>query len=146
MRIINKRGPLHNPADRDHCIQYMTAVALLNGDLTAEDYEDQAAADPRIDALREKMEVVERPSLFAGLSRSRQALHRQRDRNRVPATAAGASGSKSSIRWATAAAATRRGRYFSRSFVRTLQRGCQRRPSHYLLNGSRIRHTWMPCP
>ncbi len=62
VRIINKRGPLHNPADRDHCIQYMTAVALLKGDLTAEDYEDHAAADPRIDALRAKMEVVERPS------------------------------------------------------------------------------------
>jgi 2-methylcitrate dehydratase len=59
MRIINKRGPLYNPADRDHCIQYMTAVALLHGRLTAEDYEDKAAADPRIDRLREKMEVVE---------------------------------------------------------------------------------------
>ena len=62
VRIINKRGPLHNPADRDHCIQYMTAVALLKGSLTADDYEDQAAADPRIDRLREKMEVIERPS------------------------------------------------------------------------------------
>jgi 2-methylcitrate dehydratase len=61
MRIINKRGPLYNPADRDHCIQYMTAVALLNGRLTSEDYEDKAAADPRIDQLREKMEVVEEP-------------------------------------------------------------------------------------
>jgi 2-methylcitrate dehydratase len=62
VRIIDKRGPLHNPADRDHCIQYMVAVALLKGDLAAEDYEDHAAADPRIDALRAKMEVVERPS------------------------------------------------------------------------------------
>ena len=62
MRIIDKRGPLHNPADRDHCIQYMLAVALLNGKLTAEDYEDQAADDPRIDRLRKKMEVVHRPS------------------------------------------------------------------------------------
>ncbi len=61
MRIINKRGPLHNPADRDHCIQYMAAVALLHGRLSAEDYEDAAAADPRIDLLREKMEVVEEP-------------------------------------------------------------------------------------
>jgi 2-methylcitrate dehydratase len=61
MRIINKRGPLHNPADRDHCIQYMIAVALLHGRLIAEDYEDEAAADPRIDQLREKMEVVEEP-------------------------------------------------------------------------------------
>ena len=59
IRIISKSGELHNPADRDHCLQYMTAVGLLKGRLTAEDYEDAAAADPRIDALREKMEVVE---------------------------------------------------------------------------------------
>ena len=58
-RIIDKAGPLNNPADRDHCIQYMVAVPLLRGRLTAEDYEDSAAADPRIDALREKMEVIE---------------------------------------------------------------------------------------
>ncbi len=58
-RIIDKTGPLANPADRDHCIQYMTAVGLLKGDLTAEDYEDEAAADPRLDGLRGKMEVVE---------------------------------------------------------------------------------------
>jgi len=61
MRIINKSGPLNNPADRDHCLQYITAVALLQGDVTAEDYEDQAAADPRIDLLRAKINVVERP-------------------------------------------------------------------------------------
>ena len=61
IRIIDKRGPLHNPADRDHCIQYMTAVGLIRGALTAADYEDAAAADPRIDALRDKMEVVENP-------------------------------------------------------------------------------------
>ena len=59
IRIIDKSGPLHNPADRDHCIQYMTAVPLIFGCLTAEDYEDDVAADPRIDALRAKMEVVE---------------------------------------------------------------------------------------
>ena len=58
-RIINKTGPLHNPADRDHCLQYMAAIGLLHGALTAEDYEDAAAADPRIDALRQKMNVVE---------------------------------------------------------------------------------------
>lgn len=58
-RIIDKTGPLNNPADRDHCIQYMTAIGLLKGSLTAEDYEDHAASDPRIDALRAKMEVVE---------------------------------------------------------------------------------------
>jgi 2-methylcitrate dehydratase len=58
-RIIDKTGPLANPADRDHCLQYMAAVPLLHGALTAADYEDAAAADPRIDALRAKMEVVE---------------------------------------------------------------------------------------
>jgi 2-methylcitrate dehydratase len=59
IRIIDKTGPLHNPADRDHCIQYMTAVPLIFGRLTADDYEDDVAADPRIDTLRAKMEVVE---------------------------------------------------------------------------------------
>lgn len=59
IRIIDKTGPLHNPADRDHCIQYVTAIGLLKGDITAEDYEDAVAADPRIDMLREKMKVVE---------------------------------------------------------------------------------------
>ena len=58
-RIIDKTGPLDNPADRDHCIQYMVAVPLLKGSLTADDYEDDVAADPRIDALRAKMEVIE---------------------------------------------------------------------------------------
>ncbi len=61
MRIINKTGPLHNPADRDHCIQYMTAVGLIHGELTADHYRDEAAADPRIDALRDVTEVVEEP-------------------------------------------------------------------------------------
>jgi 2-methylcitrate dehydratase len=61
IRIIDKRGPLHNPADRDHCIQYMTAVGLIYGTLTAVHYEDDIAADPRIDVLRDKMDVVENP-------------------------------------------------------------------------------------
>src|SRR5690606_3500175 len=60
-RIIDKTGPLANPADRDHCLQYMVAIPLLKGALTAEDYEDTAARDPRIDELRQKMEVVENP-------------------------------------------------------------------------------------
>ena len=60
IRIIDKTGPLNNPADRDHCIQYMTAVPLIFGRLTADDYEDDFASDPRIDALRAKMEVVEK--------------------------------------------------------------------------------------
>ena len=59
VRIIAKDGPLHNPADRDHCLQYMTAIGLLKGDLIAADYEDDIAADPRIDALREKMIISE---------------------------------------------------------------------------------------
>ncbi|MFB4202965.1 bifunctional 2-methylcitrate dehydratase/aconitate hydratase [Arhodomonas sp. KWT2] len=59
VRIIDKTGPLNNPADRDHCIQYMTAVPLIFGRLTADDYEDHVAADPRIDALRDRMKVVE---------------------------------------------------------------------------------------
>jgi 2-methylcitrate dehydratase len=61
LRIIDKSGPLHNPADRDHCLQYMVAVALAQGNLTAEDYEDQAAANPLFDRLRETMAVVEQP-------------------------------------------------------------------------------------
>ncbi len=59
VRIIDKTGPLANPADRDHCIQYMSAIPLIFGRLTAEDYEDGIALDPRVDALREKMEVRE---------------------------------------------------------------------------------------
>ena len=58
-RIIDKTGPLSNAADRDHCIQYMVAVPLLQGSLRAEDYDDAVASDPRIDFLRDKMEVVE---------------------------------------------------------------------------------------
>lgn len=59
IRIISKQGDLHNPADRDHCLQYMVAIALLTGDLKAEDYEDERASDPRIDRLRSKMQVSE---------------------------------------------------------------------------------------
>ena len=59
IRIIDKKGPLNNPADRDHCIQYMVAVPILFGRLTAGDYEDAVAKDPRIDALRAKIECVE---------------------------------------------------------------------------------------
>lgn len=59
IRIIDKKGPLYNPADRDHCLQYITAIGLLKGHVTAEDYEDEAASDPLIDNLREKMVVTE---------------------------------------------------------------------------------------
>jgi len=61
IRIIDKTGPLNNPADRDHCIQYMTAIGLLKGNLTAQDYEDEVANDRRVDALREKMTCIEKP-------------------------------------------------------------------------------------
>jgi 2-methylcitrate dehydratase len=62
VRIIDKTGPLANPADRDHCIQYMVAIPLLFGRLQASDYEDSVANDPRIDALRAKMQVKENPA------------------------------------------------------------------------------------
>ena len=61
LRIIDKKGPLDNPADRDHCIQYMVAVPLIFGRLSAADYEDDVAADSRIDRLRAKMECFEDP-------------------------------------------------------------------------------------
>jgi 2-methylcitrate dehydratase len=61
VRIIDKTGPLANPADRDHCLQYMTAITLIFGSLTAADYEDDVAHDPRVDALRYKMQVRENP-------------------------------------------------------------------------------------
>ena len=59
IRIISKVGDLNNPADRDHCLQYMVAIGLLKGNLVAEDYEDDVAADPRIDKLRSKMKISE---------------------------------------------------------------------------------------
>jgi 2-methylcitrate dehydratase len=59
MVILDKTGPLHNFADRDHCMQYMIAIGMIFGKLTAEDYEDKVAADPRIDKLRAKMKLVE---------------------------------------------------------------------------------------
>jgi len=62
MRIIDKTGALANPADRDHCLQYMAAVGLIKGSLEAADYEDAVSADPRIDALRSRMEVAENPA------------------------------------------------------------------------------------
>jgi len=65
IRIIDKKGPLNNPADRDHCIQYMVAVPLIFGRLTARDYEDDVASDSRIDALREKITCVEDTSYTA---------------------------------------------------------------------------------
>jgi 2-methylcitrate dehydratase len=65
LRIIDKKGPLSNPADRDHCVQYMVAIPLLFGRLTAADYEDNVASDPRVDALRARIECVEEPLFTA---------------------------------------------------------------------------------
>ncbi len=65
VRIIDKSGPLTSPADRDHCLQYMVAIGLLNGELTAEHYRDEAAADRRVDRLRGLMTVVEEPRYSA---------------------------------------------------------------------------------
>lgn len=59
IRIIDKKGPLYNPADRDHCLQYITAIGLLKGDIVADDYEDEVANDPRVDQLRDAMVVSE---------------------------------------------------------------------------------------
>ena len=60
IRIIDKKGPLNNPADRDHCIQYMCAIGLIKGNLTAADYEEDVASNPRVDALRDKMVCIEK--------------------------------------------------------------------------------------
>ena len=65
LRIIDKKGPLANPADRDHCVQYMIAIPLRFGRLTAADYEDNVATDPRIDVLRAKIECAEEPRFTA---------------------------------------------------------------------------------
>lgn len=62
VRIISKVGPLHNPADRDHCLQYMVAIGLLHGNLTAAHYESECAQDPRVDRLRSLMHVIENPA------------------------------------------------------------------------------------
>jgi 2-methylcitrate dehydratase PrpD len=86
MRIIDKTGPLDNPADRDHCLQYMVAVPLIFGRLSAADYEQQVAADPRIDALRAQ-HAGERESRFhPRLLRCLEALYRQRGAGVVPRT------------------------------------------------------------
>ncbi|MBE89931.1 MAG: 2-methylcitrate dehydratase [Rhodospirillaceae bacterium] len=67
MNVVDKKGPLTNPADRDHCLQYVVAIGLIHGKLEYAHYEDEAAADPRIDPLREKMVVTEDPKYSAGI-------------------------------------------------------------------------------
>ena len=115
IRIIDKKGPLANPADRDHCIQYMVAVPLIFGRLTAADYEDSVAADPRIDALRARMECVEDKQFSQGLPRPGQALDRQRHHASNSRTAASSTKSSSSIRSAIAAGAGKASRCWWRS-------------------------------
>src|SRR6202042_809349 len=90
LRIIDKKGPLFNPADRDHCMQYMVAVPLIFGRLTAADYEDDVAADPRIDALRARITCVEEKSFSrdyldpAKRSIANALLVRLKDGTRLP--------------------------------------------------------------
>ena len=72
-----QKGPLNNPADRDHCIQYMVAIPLLFGRLTAADYEDNVAQDKRIDALREKINCFEDPAFTADYHDPEKRAHRQ---------------------------------------------------------------------
>ena len=71
-QMIDKSGPLHNYADRDHCLQYMAATAMIFGTLTAKHYEDEIAADPRIDALRAKIVVHEDPRYSADYADTRK--------------------------------------------------------------------------
>ena len=87
IRIIDKKGPLDNPADRDHCIQYMVAVPLIFGRLTAADYEDDVAADPRIDALREKIDVRRGPAVHRRTTSIRRSA-RSPTRSRSSSTTA----------------------------------------------------------
>ena len=115
LRIIDKQGPLDNPADRDHCIQYMVAVPLIHGRLTAADYEDDIAADPRIDAAARQDRLRRRPGLQRRLPRSVEALDRQRHDGANSTTAAGSTKSSSNTRSATRAAAPKASRCWSPS-------------------------------
>ena len=81
LRIIDKKGPLKNPADRDHCLQYMVAIGLIYGNLTAEHYEEATAHNPLIDELRAKMTVNEIAKYSVDYLRSQQALYRQQHQN-----------------------------------------------------------------
>ena len=123
-----RRARSHNPADRDHCIQYMVAVPLIFGRLTAADYEDDVAADPRIDALRDKIACVEDKQFTQGLPRPRQALDRQRAHGRVQGRHEARRKSSSSTRSATSAAARKACRCWSRSSAPT-SRAASRRSS-----------------
>ena len=115
IRIIDKKGPLHNPADRDHCIQYMTAIGLMKGNLTAADYEDAAAADPAHRPAAREDGVRGKQALDARLSRPREALDRQRGAGVLQGRDEDRTGRPSSTRSATAAAARRAYRCWRRS-------------------------------
>ena len=132
-RIIDKTGPLANPADRDHCIQYMTAVGLLKGGLTAGDYEDDVAADPRLDALRAKMESRGERGLHPRLPRSGQNVPSATRCRCGSATAA----RRSAWRWntpsATAAAAPRASRSSWKSSTANLRTRLPARQADTLL-------------
>ena len=115
VRIIDKTGPLANPADRDHCIQYMVAIPLLFGRLTAADYEDAVASDPRIDALRTLTEVRETRRSPGSTTRPTSATSEMPCRC-ASRTAAPAPASRSTIPSAIASAVTRACRSSSRKF------------------------------
>ena len=115
IRIIDKKGPLDNPADRDHCIQYMVAVPLIFGRLTAADYEDNVAADPRIDALRDKIVCVEDPQFTQDYHDPDKRSIANAHHDRVQGRHAARRKSSSSIRSATSAAARKACRCWSRS-------------------------------
>ncbi len=119
IRIIDKKGPLANPADRDHCIQYMVAVPLIFGRLTAADYEDSVAADPRIDALREKMVCVEDKRFSQRLPRSRASARSRTASPSSSTTGRSRRKSSSSIRSAIAGGARKAFRCWSRSSAPT---------------------------
>jgi hypothetical protein len=114
VRIIDKTGPLANPADRDHCIQYMVAIPLLFGRLAASDYEDAVAKDPRVDELRAKMQVTENTTFTRNTRRPTSATSATRCRcsSRMghPASAY-----RWTFPWVTSSAAPRACRCWSRN-------------------------------
>ena len=125
IRIIDKTGPLANPADRDHCLQYMVAVPLIFGRLTAADYEQEVAADPRIDALRDTMQVRENLQFTRDYYDPAKRVHRQRRAGVLPRRQPyGAGGNRFSDRPSTAA---RRSRATAAGEVRPRRAGSFRR-------------------
>jgi 2-methylcitrate dehydratase PrpD len=143
-RIIDKTGPLDNYADRDHCIQYMVAVPLIFGELTAESYNDASAADPRIDALRERMEVRQNEA-------SRRIISTRK--NEVSATpyrcssrtARALNAWRSATRSATAAAAARASRRWCRSSATRLPGTMAPARRNRSKRHWAARVTWRPC-